>query len=72
MEEDLFTIRYSERTCDQPVHLQRDGAVNDGESEHPDPAQQNTPEVARFEEQDEDLHTETFTETEVLIGRLQV
>lgn len=38
-----------------PVHLQCDGAVDDGEAEHPDPAEQDAPEGARLEVQDENL-----------------
>lgn len=38
-----------------PVHLQSDGAVDDGEAEHADPAQQDAPEGARLEVHDEDL-----------------
>lgn len=43
--------------ADLPVHFQRDGAVDDGEAEHPDPAQQNAPERTRPEVHDEDLQT---------------
>lgn len=38
-----------------PVHLQSDGPVDDGEAEHPDPAEQNTPEGTRLEVHDEHL-----------------
>lgn len=38
-----------------PVHLQHDSAVDDGEAEHPDPAQQDAPEGAGPEVHDEDL-----------------
>lgn len=45
----------------QPVHLQCDCAVDDREAEHPDPAEQNTPESTRLEVQDEDLQTHSHT-----------
>lgn len=38
-----------------PVHLQHDSAIDDGEAEHPDPAQQDAPEGAGPEVHDEDL-----------------
>lgn len=41
-----------------PVHLQSDCAVDDGEAEHSDPAEQNTPERTRLEVHDEDLQAE--------------
>lgn len=40
---------------DLPVHLEHDGAVDDGEAEHPHPAQQDAPEGAGPEVHDEDL-----------------
>lgn len=43
--------------ADLPVHFQCDGAVDDGEAEHPDPAQQNAPERTRPKVHDEDLQT---------------
>lgn len=41
-----------------PVHFQRDGSVDDGEAEHPDPAQQDAPERAGLEVHDENLRTQ--------------
>lgn len=48
----------------RPVHFQRDGAVDDGEAEHSDPAEQNTPERTRFEVHDEDLQRWSDTSCE--------
>lgn len=48
----------------RPVHLQRDGAVDDGETEHSDPAEQNTPERTRLEVHDEDLQRRSDTSCE--------
>lgn len=42
-----------------PVHLQGDYAIDDGEAEHSDPAEQNAPEGARPEVHDEDLLRQT-------------
>lgn len=50
-----------------PVHLQCDGAVDDGEAEHSNPAEQNTPERARLEVHDEDLQAERDAVSPVFI-----
>lgn len=43
------------RSSRLPVHLQCDCAVDDGEAEHSDPAEQNTPERTRLKVHDENL-----------------